>query len=106
MNTRFRNENSIRKELVLAVEAMKKSNDFDTDKFYSILEKLINNIKDEECNKLLHGLVMMNPAHEFGILYYLFRSYYNNIEYVEEFKYLKNFIDYKIDIFMLYNFIK
>lgn len=49
---------------------------------------------------------MINPVHEFGILYYLFKSYYNNNEYIEEFNYLKNFVDYKIDLFMLYNFIK
>lgn len=105
MNTRFRNDNSIRKELVLAVNAMNNEKEFDIDKFFNSLEKVINNVTNEEYDQLIHKLVLINPVCKFGIIYYLLKGNYNETQFNVEFNYLKKFVDYEIDLFMLYNFI-
>ena len=105
MNTRFRNDNSIRSELVLAVNAMSNEKEFDIDKFFNSLENVINNVTNEEYDKLIQKLVLIKPVCKFGIIYYLLKGNYNETQFNVEFNYLKKFVDYEIDLFMLYNFI-
>lgn len=106
MNTRFRKENSIRRELVLAVNDMNNEKEFDIEKFFNSLEKIIVNISDEEYYKLMHHLVLINPEWKFGIIYYLLKNKYKETEFTNEFDYLEKFVDYNIDLFMIYNFIQ
>lgn len=60
MNTRFRNENSIRRELELAINSVNNEKEFDIDKFFNSLENIINNVINEEYDKLILKLVLIN----------------------------------------------
>lgn len=108
METRFFKNKDIKEvqyELVNSVRMMMSNADFNVDKFYIYLDRIISNIDEENVYHSLRYLILTGPICYFGAIYYILK--YNILDdcYDEEFEYLKKFIDYEIDVYMLINFI-
>ena len=109
METRFFKNNvkkDVRYELVNSVRSMMIDVDFDVDTFYSYLDKVISSVEDEHVYHLLRYLILTGPICYFGAVYYILKYNVLDDSCDEEFEYLKKFIDYEIDIYMVVNFLE
>ena len=109
METRFFKNNinkEVRYELVNSVRSMMIDVNFDVDKFYSYLDKIISSVEAELVYHSLRYLILTGPICYFGAVYYILKYNVLGNSCDEEFEYLKKFIDYEIDICMIVNFLE
>lgn len=103
----YKDENGkLRPELKNGVHDMENIEGFSAEEFYINLDTVIREIGTKKSHKIAQKLLhSINPEILFGTYFYILKSLdmENNLE--EEFDYLKQFIDCKIDIFMIVNFI-
>ena len=99
-------ENNIFEDLIGAVSDMKDDKDFDINKFYECLNKIIKETSDEDLFQIIRIMPTIKPIYYFGVLYYylLDMNHEDSLNY--EFNYLSYFINDKIDVFMVVNYLR
>ena len=100
------NKGTIYNELVLAVKEMNDSKNFDIEKFYDYLNNIIINLSEEKQFQIIRLLPTTKPYYLFGVLYYHLKDSDEKNKMLKEFDYLKQFIDYRIDLFMIVNYLR
>ena len=97
----------VRYELKNGVNSMDQADDFSAEEFYLNLDKVIREVDPDESYKIAKKLLDANGPE------ILFGTYFNELNALDsknklekEFDYLKQFIDYPFDIFMIVNFIR
>lgn len=109
METRFFKTDEkvvLQEELISTVNNMINKKDFNIYTFYDSLEKIISYIEDEHVYHSLRYLILTGPTCYFGAIYYILKYNVLNDSCKKEFDYLKKFIDYEIEVYMLVNFIE
>ena len=105
----YKDENGeVRYELKNAALNLEKIEGFSAEKFYSYLDKIISELSQKNSFKIIkdYARVHNKPKFLFGVLFYNLKDMDENNDFDEEFDYLKQFIDYKIDFYMIINFIR
>ena len=104
----YKNENGeLRYELRDGAHDMEKADGFSAEEFYLNLDKVIREVDPIKARGIAKKLMEDNhPEILFGLYYNELKDLdkENNLE--KEFEYLKQFIDYQIEIFMIVNFIR
>ena len=104
----YKNENvELRYELKNGVHDMEKIDGFSAEEFYLNLDKVIRELDPEKSHQIAKILLYsLSPEILFGAYFYILKGFDNRNKLEKEFDYLKQFIDYEIDIFMITNFIR
>ena len=85
---------------------MKDAEGFSAEEFYSNLDKVIRELSPKNSFEPIRCYPSNNgPIALFGFLFYFLKGMDNN-GLQKQFDYLKQFIDYEINIFMIVNFIR
>ena len=92
-------------DLIYAVQDLSKVKDFDVIEFYECLNELIVEVSDNELFQMIRILPMNKPKYLFGVLLYLLKDLNSNRDLNEKIEYLNKFVDYKIDIFRIVNYL-
>ena len=105
----YKDENGeVRYELKNAVLNLEKIEGFSAEKFYSYLDKIISELSQKNSFKIIKDYARVHKKSEFlfGVLFYNLKDMDEKNDFEEEFDYLKQFIDYEIDFYMIINFIR
>ncbi len=104
----YKDENgNLRNELKNGVHDMEKVEGFYADEFYFNLDTAIRSIDTEKLKRISRNLLdIIGPKILFGAYFYILKSLDEENKLEKEFDYLKGFVDYKFDIFMIVNFIR
>ncbi|WP_297981200.1 hypothetical protein [uncultured Methanobrevibacter sp.] len=104
----YKDENgNLRKDLKDGVRDMEKAEGFSAEEFYFKLDYLIREL-DAKKSKRMAKILLDNfgPVVLFGTYFYLLKCLDKENKLEKEFDYFKEFIDYKISVFMIVNFIR
>ena len=98
----------IRSDLKGAIRNLEKIDGFSAETFYSYLDEIITALSPKNSFKLIKDYARTHNKSMFlfGVLYYNLKDIDENNDFKEEFDYLKQFIDYEIDFYMIINFIR
>ena len=104
----YKNEDGkLRYELKDGTHNMEKVDSFSAEEFYLNLDKVIRELDPIKARDIAKKLMDANgPQILFGLYYNELNDLDKENKLEKEFDYLKKFIDYKIDIFMIVNFIR
>ena len=104
----YKNENGeVRYELKNGLNSMEKIEGFSAEEFYLNLNKVIREIGPNRSHKIAHKLLHTHRQEIlFGTYFYILKDLDIENKLEKEFDYLKQFIDYPFDIFMITNFIR
>ena len=104
----YKNENGeLRYELKNGAHDMEKADGFSAEEFYLNLDKVIREVDPNKARGIAKKLMDANgPGISFGIYFNELKDLDKENKLEKEFDYLKQFIDYQIDIFMIVNFIR
>lgn len=103
----YKDENEkIREELDNILEDMEKIDGFSQEEFYSKLDKIITELSRSNSFEIIRMYPRQKPIYLFGVLYYNLKDMDSENSLDKEFDYLKEFIDCKIDLFMIVNFMR
>lgn len=103
----YKDENGkIYKDLINAVRNMEENTNFDINKFYKNLNEVIKKASEKEKFQTIRKFPRVKPEYYFGTLYYFLLEFNTSNELEEEFKYLSQFINYQIDVFMIVNYLR
>lgn len=93
-------------ELINAVRDMENDKEFDISKFYKYLNELIKEASKSEYFQIIRILPLSRPTYDFGVLFLVLRDIIDDGILEEKCNYLSKFINYKIDVFMIVNFLR
>lgn len=103
----YKDENGeVRYELKNAVHNLETIDGFSAAEFFSNLDKIVKELSPNNSFEIIEMYPKIGPKHLFGVLFYNLKNMEKNNGLEKEFDYLKEFIDYKIDLFMIVNFIR
>ena len=97
----------VRHELKNGVNSMEKADNFSAEEFYLNLNKVIIEVDPDDSYKIAKNFLDSNgPEILFGTYFNELKALDSENKLEKEFDYLKQFIDYPFDIFMIVNFIR
>ena len=104
----YKEENGdLRNDLKNGVHDMEKAEGFSAEEFYFNLDKVIRELDANKSQKIAKYLLdKIRPTIYFGAYFYILRSLDRENKLEAEFDYLRQFVDYKFDIFMIANYIR
>ena len=97
---------NIYNDLIGAVRDMKENTNFDINKFYEKLNKVIIKASEDENFQTIKEFPRVKAEYYFGTLYYFLLEFFSHNELETEFKYLSQFINYQIDVLVIVNYLR
>ncbi len=103
----YKDENGdIEKRLIDSVQDMEKIEGFSAEEFFSSLDKIVKELSPYNSFEIIKKYPINKPIYLFGTLYYNLKDMDGADKLEKEFDYLKEFIDYEIDLFMIVNYLR
>ena len=103
----YKDENGeLRYELKDGAHDMEKADGFSAEEFYLNLDKIIRELSSNNSFEIIRMYNNKKPIYLFGTLFYNLKDMDTENKLEKEFDYLKKFIDCKIDLFMIVNFLR
>ena len=93
-------------DLVFAVADLKYIKKFEIEKFYECLNNVIFKLSENRLFQIIRILPTNKPEYLFGVLYYHLKDIDTDNSLNREFEYLKQFVDCRVDIFMIVNYLR
>ncbi len=93
-------------DLVGTVKDMENNKEFNIKMFYESLNRIIVETSEIELFQMIRILPTIKLIYYFGLLYYYLIDMKKNNTLNEEYNYLSQFINYKIDIYMIVNYLR
>ena len=99
-------DGEIEKKLIDAVQDMEKMEGFSAEEFLFNLDKVVRELSPDNSFEIIRMYPRKKAIYSLGTLFYNLKDMDTENKLEKEFDYLKEYIDCKIDLFMIVNYLR